>query len=376
MEKIVNLDNASTTMVYKEVINEISYALSEDNYNMGARYEAAKKVEKKFNYLKSKLLSALGAYSGEIIVAPSATIANNLCLMSLNPKSKGEIIINISEHPSVYECAVKLKNSGANVVFCPVKNSGEIDLEKLSEIVTDKTQFVSIMHVNNETGAINDIKQVAILAKSKNKNCLVHADGVQAFGKIPVNLTDLGVDFYTISAHKIGGPKGVGVLWAKDKNTLKPLIFGGGQELGLISGTQNYPLFAGMMTAVNLKLNSLEDDYHKVLFAKTSLIENLTQLGVEFSVNGSDSFSPYILNLSFKGVRGEVLLNLLSLRGILVSNGSACASAKQGNRILEAMGKTKSEIDGAVRFSFDAREEYNTKELAKIICEEIKKIKH
>ena len=373
---MINLDNASTTAPIKEAILEMEDALTFDYFNMGAKYNAAKVVERKYNAYKEKLLTFLGAKEGSVIVCPSATIANNLCLFSINPKSKGKIIVSAGEHPSVYECAKSLQNLGANLVFCPLAKSGQIDLEKFQELCDENVIFVSIMHVNNETGAINDVKKITQIAKLANPNCLVHSDGVQAFGKINVNLNELGVDFYTISSHKIGGPKGVGALYVKNKNKLKPLIIGGGQEKNLISGTANYPSFASFMTAATIKFKSLNEDFQRVKEIKTQLINEFKTNKIDFKINGEGEVSPYILNVSFAGIRGEALLYLLADRGILVSNGSACSSNKRGNRILEAMGLNKNEVDGAVRISFDWREDYPVKEIANIFNEEINKIKH
>jgi len=373
---MIYLDNASTTLPLIEVVNEIENAYRNDYFNISAKYSPAKMVGRKFSALKSRLISLLGADGGEIIVTPSATIANNLVMLSNNPKAQTKIIVSAGEHPSVYECAKRLEAQGAKVVFCPLKPSGHVDELKFSEMVDESVGFVSIMHVNNETGAINDIKKLALIAKSKNPNCLVHADGVQAFGKIPVNLSELGVDYYTISGHKINGPKGVGVLWAKSLTKLKPLILGGGQEQNLISGTENYPNFAGFMVAVNLTLNSLDSNFDKVLKTKSDLTRALNSEGIDFKINGDESVSPYILNVSFAGIRGEALLYLLADRGIFVSNGSACSSHKRGNRILEAMGRSREEVDGAVRISFSAQTSYDVTQIAKIIKEEIDKIKH
>lgn len=372
---MIFLDNASTTEMNAVVINEIKSAFSTDFYNISAKYEPSQNLAKMFNHKKSELIDELGARDGDIIITGSATIANNLVFTAVNAKNKGEVIVSLGEHPSVYEVAKKLKDNGANILFCPLTSEGCIDLCKFKNMVSENTLFVSCMHVNNETGAINNIKEVVRIAKSKNPNCLVHCDGVQAFMKIDVNLKELGVDFYTISAHKIGGPKGIGALWVKDKSKLKPFILGGGQEFNLVSGTENYPLLAGFVAAVKLKQKSRAEDFLKVSQSKELFVEALKRRNIEFKINGENT-SPYILNVSFKGVRGEALLYLLSERNILVSNGSACSSHKRGNRILQSMGKTRDEIDGAIRFSFNSIYNYNLEEIAEIVAEEIAKIKH
>lgn len=371
---MINLDNASTTKPFVEVTNAIMFALNDDYLNMGAKYKQAKVVESKADVIRARMCDLLGANSGEIVFTPSATAANNLFFKAINPKSKGKILVGAGEHSSVYECAKSLINQGAGVEFIPLTSTGEIDLESYKKMLSPCVSFVSVMNVSNETGAINDIKQIANLAKRANPKCVVHSDGVQAFGKIKVNVTDLGVDFYTISAHKINGPKGIGALYCKSKQILKPLILGGGQESGLMSGTENFAYMSGFYTASKIKLNNFESDYNKVSQDKTKLLNSLSERGVDFKINGNvENASPYILNLTFKGVRGEVMLHALAERGILVATGSACSSKKRGNRTLEAMGLNSQEVDGSLRFSFSATETYDfnfvADEIAKVISE-------
>lgn len=372
---MINLDNASTTKPFYEVINAISDALSYDYLNMSAKYAQAKMVEKKVSIIRENILKVLNA-KGNIVFTPSATAANNLVFNSINPKTKQTILVGAGEHSSVYECAKNLQNLGVCVKFIPLCATGEVDFNEFKNLMTQDVKFVSVLHVSNETGAINNIKEIASFAKKVNPSCLIHCDGVQAFGKIRVDLTDLNVDFYTISAHKICGPKGIGALYAKNTKTLKPLILGGGQEFDLISGTENFAYISGFYTAIVLKLKTLESDYTKVLKDKNSLISELKANGINFEINGSlNNSSPYILNLSFEGVRGEVLLHALAQKDILVATGSACSSHKRGNRVLENMGKSKTQVDSSIRFSFSPYEKYDFHFIAKTIKEVIDEIK-
>ena len=374
---IINLDNASTTKPYSEVIKTIALALEEDYLNMGAKYAQAKIIEKKYNAVKNGFLNIINAKEGDLIFCPSATSANNLVFKSINIKSAGTILVAEGEHSSVYETAKELKNNGANVRFVPLNKSGQIDMEKFKEMLSSDVKFVSCMMVNNETGAINNIKDIVKLAKETNPNCLVHTDCVQALGKLNVDIANLGVDFATFSAHKIYGPKGIGALYAKNISKLKPLIFGGGQEYSLVSGTENYAYIAGFYTALKLTILKQDENYNKVLKYKSDFITALNENKIEFTINSPDlDCSPYILNLSFKGVRGEVLLHALSQKDILVANGSACSSKKRGNRVLEAMGKNKDEVDGAVRISFSPYEAYDFNAIATIFKDEIDQIKN
>ena len=372
---MIYLDNASTTRPLPEAVNEFNLSLAENGYNMGAKYKGANLLHKKYEMLKSRLKDKLGATSGEIVVGASATLLNNLVISSINPKNKGIVAIFAGEHASVISPAKKLKDNGADVRFIPLTKSGDFDYEYFENLLKEGVRFVGCMHVSNETGQIFDIKRITKLAKEYNPNCLVFSDGVQALAKTKIDLDDLGVDFYTISAHKIGGIIGASALFVRDISKLKPFVLGGGQEFDLVSGTENYPAFSAFMVALTLDLTNFEENFAKVSKFKEELISELTAQNIEFRINGTLT-SPYILNVSFYGVRGEALLYALDERGIMVANGSACSSKKRGNATLESMGLNKEEVDGAVRFSFSAQYDYDAKTIAKIIKEEIDKIKH
>jgi len=374
---MINLDNASTTKPYAEVVNSIALSLEEDYLNISAKYSQAKQIEKKVELIRAGFLKEINAKDGVIIFCPSATAANNLVLRSLNLKEAGKILIADGEHSSVYETAKELKNNGADIDFVPLDKTGHLDLEKFKRSLTPSVRFVSCMLVSNETGAINNIKEITRLAKQANKNCLVHTDCVQALGKIDLSVSDLGVDYATFSAHKIYGPKGIGALYAKNINTLRPLIFGGGQEYNLISGTENFAYIAGFYTALKLTIHKIKENYNIVSNYRQEFLSALESEKIDFILNSpKENFSPYILNLSFKNVRGEVLLHALSQKGILVANGSACSSKKRGNRVLEAMGKNKNEVDWAVRISFSPYEKYDFKTIAKEFKNVIEEIKY
>ena len=260
----------------------------------------------------------------------------------------------------MHEVAKHLIDAGAKVEFIKLTPSGTIDLDDFKRKMTDGVAFVSVMLVSNETGAINPVAQIAKIAKAVNPNCIVHTDAVQALGKIDVNVRALGVDMLTISAHKICGPKGIGALYTRDKNKLKPIIFGGGQENGLVSGTENFAYLSGFYTAMKIKIGRLNSDAQKALEYKLAFINALKNRQIDFKINGQiDGFSPYILNIEITGVRGEVLLHALAESNILIATGSACSSKKRGNRTLEAMGQTAAEIDSAIRISFSADADYD-----------------
>ncbi|MBQ7579514.1 MAG: cysteine desulfurase [Clostridia bacterium] len=374
---MINLDNASTTKPYNEVVNEIALSLTEDYLNMGAKYSQAKIIEKKTNLIRTNFLKAINAKDGDIIFCPSATSANNLILRSINIKNGGRILISEGEHSSVYETSKELIRQGAKLDYIPLTKNGQVDIEKFKTMLSEDVCFVSTILVSNETGAINNLKEIVKIAKQINPKCLVHTDAVQALGKIKIDAQDLGVDFITISAHKIYGPKGIGALYAKNIEFLKPLIFGGGQEYNLVSGTENFAYISGFNTALKLTTLKQEENYKIVKSYKEEFLSALNAYKVNYIINSpEENCSPYILNLSFKNVRGEVLLHALSQMDILIANGSACSSKKRGNRVLEAMGKNKDEIDGAVRISFSPYEKYDFNYIASCFYNVIEQIKY
>lgn len=363
--KFFNLDNASTTMPYPEVVRAIDIALTDDYLNMGAKYKQARVIAQKTEAIKKGMLNLIGATTGDVIITPSATAANNLAFTAFNISTKKTALVGSGEHSSVHEVAKHLIDTGAKVEFIKLTPSGTIDLDDFKQKMTDGVAFISVMLVSNETGAINPVAEIAKIAKAVNPNCIVHTDAVQALGKIDVNVRALGVDMLTISAHKICGPKGIGALYARDKNKLKPIIFGGGQENGLVSGTENFAYLSGFYTAMKIKLGRLNSDAQKALEYKVAFINALKNKQIDFKINGQiDGFSPYILNIEIAGVRGEVLLHALAENNILIATGSACSSKKRGNRTLEAMGQTAAEIDSAIRISFSPDADYDFEYIA------------
>ncbi len=358
--KFFNLDNASTTMPYPEVVRAIDIALTDDYLNMGAKYKQARVIAQKAEAIKKGMLNLIGATTGDVIITPSATAANNLAFTAFNLSTKKTALVGSGEHSSVHEVAKHLLDAGAKVEFIKLTPAGTIDLDDFKRKMTDGVAFISVMLVSNETGAINPVAEISKIAKAVNPNCIVHTDAVQALGKIDVNVRTLGVDMLTISAHKICGPKGIGALYARDKNKLKPIIFGGGQENGLVSGTENFAYLSGFYTAMKIKLGRLNSDAQKALEYKVAFINALKNRQIDFKINGQiDGFSPYILNIEIAGVRGEVLLHALAESNILIATGSACSSKKRGNRTLEAMGQTAAEIDSAIRISFSPDADYD-----------------
>lgn len=354
---MIYFDNAATTFVYKEVAREVEKYSTEMFFNPSGLYKQAIEVKKQIEKAKDEMKSLLGAdKNSNIIFLSSATEANNLCLFGLFKKGK-KVLASMGEHASIFNTANEISNLGATVDFVKLNKNGTLDVDDLKLKLDENVCLVSFMHVSNETGAINDIKTISSLIKQKSPNAIVHCDGVQAFGKTKANLSSTDVDAYTISSHKIHGPKGVGALWLRDKVKPKTQIFGGGQEGGLRSGTENTAGIMGFCLASKIMYQNLEKNQQHVKNIKQHFIEKLNEKCENFIVNGDENGLPNILSVSFLGVKGETLLHMLEEKDICVSTGSACSSKHVGNRVLQNMGKSKQQMEGNVRFSFS---EFNT----------------
>ena len=370
MKGIIYLDNAATTPV-SEVINQVVERFNKTDYfNMGASYIPAVEISRIVEENASNLLNRLGAKNSRVIFTAGATEANNLAVFGALKKN-AELVISAGEHPSVYECAKALKERGVTVHFAPLMSNGTIDLDALKDVINAKTGVVSVMHVSNETGAINDIERVVEIVKDINPKAVIHSDGVQAVGKLKVDLFALGVDMYTISAHKIGAPKGVGALVAKQGIHLAPIIWGGGQGSGIRSGTENVSGIMALCKAVELAVEGAEANRTKCKQLKEEFLNGLRNSNIEFKLNSLDSICvPNIISLSFNGLKGEVLLHILEESGILISTGSACSSKRTDNRVLAAMGITTPEVKGSVRLSTST---HNTIEEMRFVSEMLAK---
>ena len=357
------LDNAATTKPFEE-LQQLYTFTSTNFYNASALYNNAVNVRVKVEAARANLCKLLGGTHGNIIFTGSATEANNLALGSINYRDK-KLIVFVGEHPSVYNKAMQLKQQGTNLIVAGCDNNGKFVMPPDADIL--QAAAISVMHVSNETGVINNIKAICGYAKKINPKIIVHVDGVQAFGKINVDVLDLGVDMYTISAHKIHGPKGIAALWVKNGVNIKPMLIGGGQESGLRSGTENVFGVLALEAAAKKVCNSLEVNFAKVQEIKTQFLTELSKQKIDYKVNG-EQCSPYILNLTINGVRGEVLLHLLEAENILISTGSACSSKKPDNRTLKAMGLTDTQIKQTVRISFNAYNNVDIISVARIFA--------
>ena len=376
MERIFYLDNAATTKLFDEVKERASKFLCEDFFNPSAVYKQSVDVKREVENARGFLLDCLGAsHDDKLIFTGSATEANNTVIFSQRNFAGKRYLFGAGEHPSVKECAKQLEMKGYKVEFIPLDKSGRVDEEKFKQMLGSDVAFVSVQHVSNETGAVNNIKKLVTLAKRANKDVKFHSDGVQAFMKFPIDVTDLGVDYYTISAHKIGGMKGVGALYIKKGTKVNALIFGGGQENGLRSGTENVFGIASFAYAAEKMRKEQKQNFEKVKKMREELLLAFKENEIEYVIHG-ESGVPHTMNIMLeKSIRGETLVHALEKRGVLLSTGSACSATKHFNSTLEAMGVPNSEILASVRISISPYMDFDAKLIAKIVKEEIDKLK-
>ena len=352
---MIYFDNSATTQVFSEAADRAYSAMTTEYFNPAAAYHEAYAVEKQVQAARSFAATLLGCDASEIIYTSGGTESNNTAIFgSLLPmRGMTRIVTTEIEHPSVYETLqAAAKRFQMELVLAPLKSDGCVDVDRLSEVLHPKTGFVSIMHVNNELGSVNDLNAIARKVRALAPQAVLHADGVQAFMK--VNPAPLSVDLYSVSAHKLHAPKGVGLLYVRNGVRFAGGQIGGGQERNLRSGTTNVPGILGFDTALHLYRSNLSARHAQMQAVKERLYGNLCSLP-DVVLNGPSirEGAPHILNLSFLGVRGEVLLHALEANGVIVSTGSACSAKKQGkNRVLQAIGIMGARQEGAIRFSF------------------------
>lgn len=349
---MIYFDNSATTVVPKQVAEVAGRYMTEAFYNPSSAYSSAVAVERDITAARGRIAKTLNADASEVFFTAGGTESNNTAIFgSLAAKrGVGRIITSAVEHSSVHEPMLSLRERGYDVVFVGVDSKGSALMDELASALTPDTRLISIMHVNNEVGAINDIASIYQLMRKLSPDALLHVDGVQAYLK----LDHVPCDMYSISGHKLHAPKGIGTLYIKKGVRIKPYLMGGGQESGMRSGTTNAPAIMGFDAAVSDYTANLEQYREATKRVKIRLYNNLSRIR-DAKLNGPDveSGAGHILNMSFLGVRGEALLNALSEKGLYVSTGSACAAHKQGrNRILTEMGIRGDRQDGAIRFSF------------------------
>ncbi len=348
---MIYLDNAATTKPDGEAFARASEYVTEKFYNPSALYKEGFALQSDLKRVRSVLLSKVADESAfELVFTSCGTEADNQAIFSF--ARRGNAVTTAGEHSAVSVPFAELKNKGlAEPRFAPLHRDGRVDEEKLLSLVDDKTSFVSVMHVNNEIGAINDVNAIAKRIKAKNPRVIFHVDGVQAYGKLPFRMAK-EIDLYSISAHKIGGLKGIGGLFKRKSLVLPPYLLGGGQESGRRSGTENTLGIMQFAYAAEKRFASLRADYERILGYRERLWQGLDK--EVYARLSSTEGTPYILSVSATGLRGEVLLHLANDRGLIIGTGSACSSNAKTrySKVILACGYDEKTADGVLRLSF------------------------
>ena len=352
--KEIYLDNSSTTRVLDEVAQVVCDAMTVYFGNPSSLHRKGIEAEKIMKQARESIAKVLEVSSEEIFFTSGGTESNNWAIKgaAYALRRRGNHLITTKvEHPSVLEVFAALEKEGFAVTYLDVDREGTIDINQLEGALRPDTILVSIMYVNNEVGSIQPIQDAARIIKSRC-NALFHVDAVQAFAKIPLVSKLEGIDLLSISGHKIYGPKGIGALFIRDKVKITPLLHGGGQEAGQRSGTENLPGIAGIGEAAKVCLKNMSEWRKHMAELKERLMGGILNNIPDTVLNGPKVGAPHILNISFLGTMGEILLHALESKNIYVSTGSACSSHKsEKSHVLKAMGKSLEEQDGAIRFS-------------------------
>ena len=390
------LDNAATTVVEDDVADLMLKVMKEDFGNPSSKHIKGMQGE---NYIKNAteaIASTMKVLPKEIVFTSGGTEANNMALIGTalaNQRAGKHIITTAFEHASVYNPLLHLKELGFDITFVGVDSLGQVKVDELLEAIREDTIIISMMYVNNEIGSITDLENLIPKIREKAPNVIIHVDGIQGYGKYKIFPKKLGIDLMSVSGHKIHGPKGSGFLYIKDKVKVKPILFGGGQQKGMRSGTENVPAIAGLgQAAINIYRN-YENNLSKLYDLKEYFVENVLKME-DVTVNAVDldgiidcdgiiinqdkykesirKTAPHIVSVSFKNIRSEVLLHALEDKGVYVSSGSACSSNHPGlSGTLQAIGVAKELLDSTIRFSFSV---HTTKEELEYACECLKEI--
>ena len=361
---MIYLDNAATTKPNEEVIKIFAESMTNDFTNPSSLHEAGLATSNKIEKARETIASLLKVNSNEIFFTSGGTEANNIAINL----AKGEIITTIAEHDSVLS-PIERKKDKQKIHYVKLDKYAKVDEEDLKNLISEKTSLISIMHTNNEIGTINDINKLGKIIKDKNPKVIFHVDCIAAFSKEDMNLQN--VDVATFSSHKIHGPKGVGAIWAKN-GKLVPINYGGSQENKIRPGTQNTNGIIAFAKASEIAFSEKENNRKYVENLRKTFIQNLE---VKYNLNSpdyndSENSSPYILNISFLGMKAQVLVNALSSENIFVSTGAACSSREKRNT-LKNLGLPNEISETAIRFSFSTE---NTIEEMKIVANKINEL--
>lgn len=358
----VYLDNSATTRVFPDVAELMKKIMCEDYGNPSSLHMKGVQAENHLRYAKGTMARLLKVNEKEIFFTSGGTESDNMALIGCafaNSRKGRHIITTQVEHPAILRTCAYLESQGYCVTYLPVNSYGQISLEDLREAMTPDTILVSVMHTNNEIGALQPIAEAGELIKRINPGTLFHVDAVQGFGKSKIYPKKMGIDLMSASGHKIHGPKGIGLLYIGEKVKIQPLLHGGGQQMNMRSGTDNVPGAAGMARAAELLYQHYDEDMERLCRCKKYFMDGVRRID-DIRINGllpdePDGWgtAPHIVSVSFGGVRSEVLLHALEEEGIYVSAGSACSAHKpQPSATLKAIGVEKRMLESTIRFSF------------------------
>ena len=353
----VYLDNSATTKCFKDVAELMTKIMCEDYGNPSSMHNKGMQAENYIRNAKDIISRNLKVNEKEILFTSGGTESDNIALIGsamANYRAGRHLITTKIEHPAILQTMKYLEEQGFEVTYLPVDKNGQIRLEDLEKAIRNDTILVSIMHTNNEIGALQPIEEAGSLIKKINPNIIFHVDAVQGFGKFRIYPKRMNIDLLSVSGHKIHGPKGVGFLYINEKIKIKPIIFGGGQQKGMRSGTENVPGVAGLAKAVEMIYADLDENVEQLYCLKEHFIAGVTRIP-DIKINGltGKESAPHIVSVSIRGIRSEVMLHALEEKGIYVSAGSACASNKpQTSDTLKAIGVEKELLDSTIRFSF------------------------
>ncbi len=362
----VYFDNSASTRVSERAIEIMLKTMREDYANTSAKHIKGVDAEKYVKDAADIIAKTLKVKKGEIIFTSGGTESNNLAIIGSAMARKrygNHIIISGIEHPAVYRPAEFLMEQGFEVTVLPVNAEGAVDLEVLKSSLRDDTVLVSVMYVNNEIGTIEPVDEISRIIKAKNKDILFHVDAIQAYTKFKITPKIQGIDMLSASGHKFHGPKGVGFLYIDSSVKINPIIFGGGHQRGMRSGTLNTTGIAGMGVAAKEAYDDFEKKIKNIVDLKYYLMDNLEKIeGAVLNTKRGENFAPQIISVSFEDIRAEVLLHALEDRGIYVSSGSACSSNHPGiSGTLKAIGVREDLLDSTIRISLS---ELNNREEA------------
>ena len=369
-------DNSATTRVFDSVKDVVVKVMTEDYGNAAAKHLKGVEAENYIKEARSIIAKTLKVQDKEILFTSGGSESNNMALIGTAQAYKragNHIISSNIEHASVYRPLEYLEEQGFEVTYLPVDHQGHIDLKELEGALRPETILVSIMYVNNEIGSVEPIEEISKVIKKKNPDTLLHVDAIQAYGKLEIYPKRQGIDLMSVSGHKLHGPKGVGFLYIGEGEKIKPLIYGGGQQKGLRSGTENVPGVAGLGEAVKEVFTNHQEKLDNLYGLKDYFMTRIQELdGVWLNSQPGQESAPQIVSVSFEGIRSEVLLHALEEKGIYVSSGSACSINHPGvSGALKGIGVKKELLDGTLRFSFGL---FNTREEIDYAMEALKEM--